>query len=127
MRDDHEGPVVLGESELQLLDRFEIEMIRRFVEDQNVHATCLLLGEVGPRPLAWRERRGRTADVVGAEPELREQGSGVDTREAGALDELVDEELAAVGDAGGLETAAEVLQPAVITAIDHHSQRIASA
>lgn len=43
------------------------------------------------------------------------------------LDELVDEELAAVGDAGGLETAAEVLQPAVITAIDHHSQRIASA
>ena len=58
---------------LELLDGLEVEVVRRLVEDEEVHRPRLELREMGARPLAGREARAGTADVIGAEPELREQ------------------------------------------------------
>jgi len=35
-----------------LLDRLQIEVVRRLVEDEQVHAPCLQLRELGARALA---------------------------------------------------------------------------
>ena len=76
--DDDEGAVVAAERLLELLDRLEVEVVGRLVEDEQVHPARLELGQVRSRPLARRERRARPADVLRAEPELRQQRSGVD-------------------------------------------------
>ncbi len=78
MRDDDEGAVPAGERLLELLHGLEVEMVGRLVEDEEVDPRGLELREVCPRPLARGERVARTADVVGAEAELREQCPGVD-------------------------------------------------
>ena len=52
MRDDEERSRVVDERAFELLDSFEIEMVRRLVEDQQVDATDLQLGEMGARALA---------------------------------------------------------------------------
>src|SRR5205814_6747456 len=46
VRDDDERPVVTDERELELLDSFEIEMVRRLVEQQQVHRPGLELCEM---------------------------------------------------------------------------------
>jgi hypothetical protein len=63
------------ERELELLDRGDIEMVRGLVEDEAVDAPGGEQGNQRPCPLAGRERRRVAEDVVGAEAELREQGS----------------------------------------------------
>ena len=50
MRDEHDGPLVALERALELLDRLEVEVVRRLVEDERVRA---LRGEE-------RERRARS-------------------------------------------------------------------
>ena len=56
-RDDDERAVVAVERHLELLDRLEVEVVRRLVEEQQVDAARLELREVRPRPLARRQRR----------------------------------------------------------------------
>ena len=73
MRDEHDRALVAGEGELELLDRLEVEVVRRLVEDEAVDPPRREEREDGPRPLARRERAGRPQDVPGAELELREQ------------------------------------------------------
>ena len=76
--DDDEGAIVRAQGLLELLDGLEVEVVRRLVEDEEVDASCLELGQVRPRPLPRRQRRPGAPDVVGAEPELGEQGACVD-------------------------------------------------
>ncbi len=52
MRDDDEAAVVAGERRLELLDRLEVEVVRRLVEDQAVDAACCEQREPGARALA---------------------------------------------------------------------------
>ena len=84
MGDDDGRPLVGRERRLELLDRLQVEVVRRLVEHEAVDAAGLQLGEVRARPLARRERRAGPLDVVGAEVELGEQGAGVDRIEGRA-------------------------------------------
>jgi hypothetical protein len=38
VRDQHDGALVAGERELELLDRLEVEVVRRLVEHERVDA-----------------------------------------------------------------------------------------
>src|SRR6185436_5829102 len=64
------------ESALELLDRLDVEVVRRLVEDEGVDAAGGEEREAGARALARRERHGRAQDVLGAKAELREQRAG---------------------------------------------------
>src|SRR2546430_9253981 len=57
---------------LELLDRRQVEVVRRLVEDEAVHAASRRERERRARPLARREAASRPQDVVGAETELGE-------------------------------------------------------
>ena len=73
MRDEDHSSVVAGEAALELLDRLDVEVVRRLVEDEAVDAAGGQEREAGAGALARRQRLGRAEDVVGAEAELREQ------------------------------------------------------
>src|SRR5919198_2738451 len=64
-------------------------MVRRLVEEQAVDATRRQVPELRARALAGRERARRTQDVVGAEPELRQQRPRRLLRAAEGVDERV--------------------------------------
>ena len=66
-------PGVVLERRLELLDRGQVEVVRRLVEHEAVDALRAEQRERRPRPLAGRERVGGPGDVLGAEPELGEQ------------------------------------------------------
>ena len=100
-------PVVGLERRLELLDRLEVEVVRRLVEDEAVHAAGREQRERGPRALARRERRRGPDDVVGAERELREQRARVDRRQPGSGDEAVEQRARAVEGRAGLVELAE--------------------
>ena len=68
MRDDDERAVVARERLLELLDRLEVEMVGRLVEDEEVDAGRLQLGQVRARALARGEGRAGPPDVVGPSP-----------------------------------------------------------
>ena len=57
MRDDDERAVVRLQRRLELLDRLQVEVVRRLVEDEAVDPARSQLRELRPRPLARRERR----------------------------------------------------------------------
>ena len=73
MRHEQHRAVVAGERALELLDRLDVEVVRRLVEDEAVDAARGEQREHGARALARRQRRRRAQDVVCAEAELREQ------------------------------------------------------
>ena len=75
MRHQQQGTVIGFERLLELLDRGEVEVVRRLVEHQHVGAACLQQREAGAGSLTGRELVDRAFDVVGAQPELREQGA----------------------------------------------------
>ena len=82
---------------LELLDRREVEVVGRLIEHQQVHPARLQQRERGPGALARRERRRRTAHVVLAQPELREQRAHLGGRPVGHLaGERVGERLVAL-------------------------------
>jgi hypothetical protein len=58
---------------LELLDRSQIEVVRRLVEHQQVGSAGLQQGEPGARALARGQLVDGVAHVVGSEAELREQ------------------------------------------------------
>ena len=61
------------ERPLELLDRRQVEVVRRLVEDEAARAARRLQRELGPRPLARREARAAPQHVLRVEVELREQ------------------------------------------------------
>src|SRR6266576_167706 len=74
--DEEDGAVVAGEAALELLDRLDVEVVRRLVKDEAVHTAGCEQGQARARALARRQRRSRAKDVVCAEAELREQRAG---------------------------------------------------
>ena len=58
MRHEQDGARVVRERDFELLDRLDVEVVRRLVEHQHVHAARLEQRERCARPLAGRERRG---------------------------------------------------------------------
>ena len=80
MRHQQQCTVIGLERLLELLDGSEVEMVRRLIENQHIRATCLQQGQAGAGSLTGRELVNRTFDVVGAQPELRKQGSHVGGR-----------------------------------------------
>jgi len=51
MRDEHDRAVEVREGTLELLDRWDVEVIRRLVEDNRVHPTRGEEPDRGARPL----------------------------------------------------------------------------
>ena len=80
MRDEQDGPVECVERPLQLLDRRNVEMVRRLVEDQAVDAARREQRDQRPRALAGRKRCRVAQDVVGAEAELGQQPARIFVR-----------------------------------------------
>ena len=83
MRDEDQCAVEGGERPLQLLDRRQIEVIRRLVEDEAPGTARRLNRQLGTSPLAGRELSRRPENVRGVEVELGEQGSRFTRRQAG--------------------------------------------
>ena len=81
MGDEDERARVALERELELLDRLQVEMVRRLIEHERVRALRREQGEHRARPLARGERRRRPLDLAGSERELGEQRSGVARRQ----------------------------------------------
>src|SRR5256885_6053787 len=84
--DEDDGAGVAGERGLELLDRWEVEMVRRLVEDEAVDAARGEQRQLGSRALPGREGSCRTEHVVGAEAELGEQRARLLLRAAEGLD-----------------------------------------
>ena len=59
MRHDEKRAVIAGQRLLELLDRLEIQVVGRLVEDEQVDPGRLQLREMRPGALARRERRAR--------------------------------------------------------------------
>ena len=95
-------PVVVAKRQFELFDGLQVEMVRRLVEDEQVDAARLQLGEVGARPLARRERRAGPTDVIGAQAELREQRPRVFGTQSGAATESLEQGLRTVVRASAL-------------------------
>ena len=73
MGDEQHGAVERRERLFELLDRGQVEMVRRFVEHEAVHAGDREQREDSARAFAGRERARRSQHVLRAEPELRER------------------------------------------------------
>ena len=71
MRDEHDRALKHVQGALELLDRRNVEMVRRLVEHDAVDAARGEERDEGARTLAGREGAGVAQDVVGAEVELR--------------------------------------------------------
>src|SRR5207302_1481642 len=82
VRDEEDGADEAVERRLELLDRLEVEMVRRLVEDEAVDAARAEEGERRAASLAGGERGAGPVDVVGAEAELRQQRARVARRDA---------------------------------------------
>src|SRR5437763_15708410 len=87
VRDEDDRARVAVERGLQLLDRRQVEVVGRLVQDEAVHATGCEQGELGARALARRKRAGRSEDVVGAEAELGQEPSRPFLRAPEGLDQ----------------------------------------
>ena len=73
VRDEDDRALEGFEGLLELLDRGEVEVVRRLVEHQAVHAASHQQGEHGPCAFTRRQRRRRATDVIGTKSELGEQ------------------------------------------------------
>src|SRR5262249_38942217 len=91
VRDHDNGSRVAGERRLELLDRLEIEIVRRLVEDEEIDAARLQPGEGWAGPLTGRERAARPFDMLCAESELGGQRPGILATEGAPADEALQE------------------------------------
>ena len=73
MRDQQHRAFVFLERNVQRVDRLEIEVVGRFVEDQHVRLLQHDPAEQQTRRLAAGERVGRLVAVLAAEQHLAEQ------------------------------------------------------
>jgi hypothetical protein len=73
--DQQQGARVGRQRLLELLDGRQVEVVGRFVEDQQVDLAGLEQGEGGAGALARRQRVGGAVHVFRAQPELGEHGA----------------------------------------------------
>src|SRR5439155_8586206 len=73
-----------AERRFELLDRLDVEMVRRLVEDEAVDAPGDEEGERCARPLPRRKSSGAPEDLTRPEAELRKQCPCFAVRQAGA-------------------------------------------
>ena len=83
MRHQHERAAIGVEGRFQLLDGGQVEVVRWFVQHQEVHAAGGEAGQLGPRALARGKRRRRAGHGLGAQTELGQLGPGQIGPEAG--------------------------------------------
>ena len=79
--DENDSAVVVVECGFELLDGLQVEVVRRFVQNERVDAARGEERERRPASLAGGERAGWPADVIRAERELgekRARGTGVE-------------------------------------------------
>src|SRR5690606_8340786 len=81
--DQQQRALVALERLLQLLDRGQVEVVRRLVEDEDVHAAGLQQREGRAGALARGQLGGGPADTIGLEGELRQQRAHVGRRQLG--------------------------------------------
>ena len=93
MRDEDQRPLVRAECPLQLLDRRQVEVVRRLVEDEAAGSARSLNRELRTRPLARREASGRPEDVARVEVELRQQRPRLAFEQPGRRAERVEQRL----------------------------------
>jgi hypothetical protein len=79
------------ERRLELLDRRQVEVVRRLVEHQAVRAGRHEQREHRASALAGRQRCRGSADLVGPDPELRQQRPRVGDGQAGVPHERVEQ------------------------------------
>src|SRR5215208_277731 len=92
---DDQRPFVGLERTLELIDRGEVEVVRRLVEHEQVHAAGCHERDARTRSLARRQRGGRAEHVIRTEAELREQRPRLLGRDVRARREAVHERLRA--------------------------------
>src|SRR5215213_1073727 len=92
---DDQRPFVGFERTLELVDRGEVEVVRRLVEHEQVHAAGCHERDARTRSLARRQRGGRAEHVIRTEAELREQRPRLLGRDVRARREAVHERLRA--------------------------------
>jgi len=73
VRGDDERPPVRPQRRLDHLQRVEVQVVRRLVEQDQVRARADDRRDVHPRPLTRAQARERPVDRVRAEPVVREQ------------------------------------------------------
>ena len=112
MGDEEQRAVVLVERSLELLDRRQVEVIRRFVEHEAIRALRRERGQHGARALAGRKRRARAKHVIGAESELREHRARFVAAKAGRGDEPFEQRAVGTERAAGLVHLAETREQA---------------
>ena len=78
VRDQHERPRVLGEEGLEPLDRGEVEVVGRLVEQQQIGLAHEHLGQLQPAALAARQRVDRAREIALGEPDVG--GEALDPR-----------------------------------------------
>jgi MFS family permease len=101
VRDEKQRAREPGKRRLQLLDCRQVEVVGGLVENEEVHPHPLEERELGPGPLAGRQRRTRPRDLVGPDPELGQERPGLGGREAGSCGHPVEDR--AIGpDAGSV-------------------------
>src|SRR5207344_3092880 len=70
-------PVVALDRGFERLDRVDVEMVRRLVEDEEVRAAAHEQEQLEARALAARERRDRLAALLVAEEEPKQRLDGL--------------------------------------------------
>ena len=80
---EQDGAVIFLQRDVKRVDGFKIEMVRRFVEHQEVHASRLEPRQLGASALAWRQRWRRPGEVVRSEAELGQERARLQCAEAG--------------------------------------------
>ena len=93
MRDEDQRPVVRAERTLELLDRRQVEVVRRLVEHEAAGSARGLNRELRARSLAGREASGGPEDMARVEVELREQRPGLPLEHPGRCAEGVEQRL----------------------------------
>src|SRR3954451_5884930 len=77
MGDEHGRARVVGERADELVERLDVEVVGRLVEDEDVHPPQDEERQLRPRALPGRERRARAERVVATQAELRDRRARV--------------------------------------------------
>ena len=75
MAHDHGAPRELHQRVLQGTERVDVQVVRRFVQQQQVRAAAQQAGQMDAVPLAARERSRRPLLIGAAEIEPRDVGT----------------------------------------------------
>ncbi len=123
MADHEQRPLVLLEHLLQLLARLDVEVVRRLVEEEQVHLRVDQARELQPALLAARERPDRAVEILAGEEEPVEERRGLRAQEPRLPDRPLEErrprvervvQLAVLADLDGLAQAQDGVVPRAV-------------